>query len=276
MDGLGDALRGWRSGVRPEDVGLPRGGPRRTPGLRREELAQLAGVSADYIARLEQGRADAPSGQVLGALARALRLDADQRAHLYALAGRALPPPGSVPQHIAPSVQRLLDQLAGTPIGVFDASWTLLVWNRLWAALLGDPSDRNARERNSIWRHFVLGDGWVEHTPQQEEDFEASTVADLRSTVARYPDDANVRRLITDLRASSPAFERRWASNEVGRHTMASKLVRHPLAGDILLDCDVLTVSDGDLRLVAYTAQPGSESAERIRLLDVIGTQELI
>jgi transcriptional regulator with XRE-family HTH domain len=108
---LGEALQSWRAGVRPEDVGLPRRGPRRVPGLRREELAQLAGVSADYIARLEQGRADAPSAQVLGALARALRLDDGKRAHLYALAARALPSPGLVPQHTTPNVARLVDQL---------------------------------------------------------------------------------------------------------------------------------------------------------------------
>src|SRR6202012_6106587 len=178
---LGAALRGWRDRVSPADAGLPAGrarrapglrreglGPlaggagwylpplgagraRRAPGLRREELALLAGVSADYITRLEQGRATAPSPQVLGALGRALRLSHEEQDHLFRLAGSAPPRPGQISGQLPPSVQRLLDQLTGVPVGVNDAGWNLVAWNRLWAALTGDPSARTGRDRNILW-----------------------------------------------------------------------------------------------------------------------------
>ncbi|MFK8907868.1 helix-turn-helix domain-containing protein, partial [Streptomyces sp. YS-3] len=137
---LGQALRHWRDRTNPHDVGLPLGGVRRAPGLRREELAQLAGLSVDYVVRLERGRATSPSPQVLASLARALRLTETERDHLYLLAEHAPPTSGQVPAHIPPSVQRLLDQLRATPLSVHDAAWNLISWNPLWAALLGDPS----------------------------------------------------------------------------------------------------------------------------------------
>src|SRR4051812_34415335 len=128
MDEFAAVLRAWRDRMRPEEAGLPAGPGRRTPGLRREELAALAGVSVEYIVRLEQGRAQHPSAQMLGALARALRLSEDERDHLYRVGGAALPARGLVPRHIPAGVQRMMDRLGDVPLGVMSASWDVLHW----------------------------------------------------------------------------------------------------------------------------------------------------
>jgi len=272
---LGAALRAWRDRLAPADAGLPDHGARRAPGLRREELALLAGMSADYVTRLEQGRASAPSVQVLTALARALRLTDAEREHLFVLAGQPLPGPGIMPAHLTPGLQRLLDQLSGIPVSVNDASWTLLAWNPLWAALVGDPAGLRGRDRNVLWRYFTGAPGRVTHTPEDEPRFEASAVADLRAAAARYPRDAGLRRLVADLRAASPRFAWLWDSREVGTHERDRKTVHHPELGPITVDCDVLSVPAVDLRVIAFTAAPGSADADKLRLLAVLGTQDL-
>jgi hypothetical protein len=272
---LGAALRGWRDRVAPADAGLPAGRARRAPGLRREELALLAGVSADYITRLEQGRATAPSAQVLAALGRALRLSREEQDHLFRLAGQVPPRPGHITAQLTPSVQRLLDQLTGVPVSVSDAGWNTVAWNALWAALTGDPSGRTGRDRNVLWRYFTGQQAHVVRTAEEEARFEESTVADLRSATARYPDDTGLRQLIADLRAASPRFAELWESRIVGTHRESHKTFDHPDVGLVTVDCDVLTVDGSDLRIIAYTAPAGSEAAEKLRLLSVIGTQVL-
>ncbi|GHG74500.1 helix-turn-helix transcriptional regulator [Streptomyces griseocarneus] len=272
---LGRALRGWRDRTTPAEAGLPAGGVRRAAGLRREELAQLACLSVDYIVRLEQGRATSPSPQVLSALARALRLSAAEREHLYLLAGQTAPGPGQLSAHIPPGVRRLLDQLDGTPLSVHDAAWNLILWNPLWAALFGDASAQRGRERNVAWRHFTDLPSRVSHTPAQEARFEAAVVADLRAATARYPTDAGLRSLIKDLRDNSTHFAHLWNTGIVGVHDTDTKTVHHPDAGTLTLDCDVLTTPGSDLRIVAYTAAPGSDASTRLRLLSVIGAQPI-
>jgi transcriptional regulator with XRE-family HTH domain len=272
---LGAALRGWRDRVSPADAGLPAGRARRAPGLRREELALLAGMSADYITRLEQGRATAPSAQVLGALSRALRLSREEQDHLFRLAGQAPPRPGHISAQLTPGVQRLLDQLTGVPVGVNDAAWNLIAWNPLWAALTGDPSGKTGRDRNVLWGYFTGRHARVVRTAEETARFEESSVADLRSATARYPDDQDLRRLVADLRAASPRFEELWDSRVVGTHRDSHKTFDHPDVGLVTVDCDVLTVDGSDLRIIAYTAPPGSEAAEKLRLLSVIGVQAL-
>lgn len=272
---LGLALRSWRDRVAPASVGLAAGGQRRAPGLRREELALLAGVSADYITRLEQGRAASPSAQVLAALARALRLSEAERQYLFTLAGQPLPATGHIRSSLTPGVQRLLDQLDGTAVSVYDAAWTLIAWNPLWAALMGDPSGLRGRDRNLLWRHFTGLPGRVTHTPRQQAAFEASAVADLRSMTARYPKDPSLRPLVADLRAASARFAELWDAAAVGIHEADRKTIHHPDIGTLTLDCDVLTVQGSDLRIVAYTAAPGSDAADRLKLLSVIGTQDM-
>ncbi|MFE2032340.1 helix-turn-helix transcriptional regulator [Streptomyces scopuliridis] len=273
---FGKAVRRWRDRVSPETAGLPAGGHRRAAGLRREELAMLAGISVDYVTRLEQGRAAHPSAQVVEALARALRLSGTERAHLFRLAGLAPPGPDTVPAYIPPSVQRMLDRLAGTPVAVFDASWTLLLANPPYAALMGDPSGWRGNQRNAVWRN-LLGPGTrVRHTPEARRGFEAALVADLRAAAGRYPADQRLRRLVEELRADSDRFAELWESGAVGHHEAARKTVDHPRVGPLTLDCDVLTVAGSDLRIMIYTAEPGTEDAERLALLTVFGTQTLV
>ncbi len=259
----------------PEVVGLPAGGHRRAAGLRREELALLAGISADYITRLEQGRASNPSGQVVEALARALRLSGAERAHLFRLAGLVPPGPETVPAYLTPSVQRLLDRLTGTPVAVYDASWTLLVANPPYAALMGDPSGWRGNERNAVWRHFLGPGSRTRHTTESLRAFESALVADLHAATGRYPADPRLRQLVARLRTNSHRFATLWAAGTVGRHEAARKTIDHPHVGALTLDCDVLTVAGSDLRVIIYTAEPGTADAERLALLTVLGTQSL-
>lgn len=206
---LGAALRAWRDRLAPADVGLSAGTGRRAPGLRREELAGLAGLSVDYIVRLEQGRSAHPSEQVIAALARALHLEGTERDHLYRLANLLPPPPGRISRHIPPSVQRLITRLRDLPIAVFSADWTLITWTGLWSALIGDPNNVPAAQRNLIRATFLTTPGdlsWPVRSERGEESVEAALVADLRTAEATYPDDQDLNRLIVDCRAGSARF----------------------------------------------------------------------
>jgi transcriptional regulator with XRE-family HTH domain len=273
---FGQAVRRWRDRASPDASGLPAGGRRRAAGLRREELALLAGISVDYITRLEQGRASSPSAQVVEALARALRLSPQERGHLFRLAGLVPPGPDMVPAFITPSVHRLLDRLAGVPVAVYDASWTLLLANPPYAALMGDPSEWRGNERNGVWRNFVMPKASrVRQSPQARAEFEAKLVGDLRAAAARYPADRQLRQLVAELRTISPRFAELWDSGAVGRQEAARKTIDHPEAGPLTLDCDVLSVAGSDLRIMIYTAEPGSADAERLALITVLGTQSL-
>ncbi|MEV7097544.1 helix-turn-helix transcriptional regulator [Amycolatopsis sp. NPDC051045] len=269
---LGTALRHWRDRVSPQAAGLPAGGRRRAAGLRREELAQLAGISADYVIRLEQGRATNPSAQVVEALARALRLARDERTHLFRLAGLAPPGPGTVPRHITPGIHRMLDRLSGTPVAVFDAAWTQLLANPLYTALMGEW---HGKDLNGVWRNFVTPGSRVRDSPGSRSALQGALVADLRRTDGRYPDDLGLRSLIADLRRHSTRFAGLWDSGTVEQHDAARKTIDHPDVGALTLDCDVLSVAGSDLRIMVYTAEPGTEDADRLALLGVIGTQSL-
>ncbi|WP_329003964.1 helix-turn-helix transcriptional regulator [Kribbella sp. NBC_00709] len=275
MGELGRTLHAWRDRVTPEQAGLPAGGRRRAPGLRREELAQLAGLSVDYIVRLEQGRSDSPSVQVLTALARALRLSDAERNHLFVLAGEVEPSPGRVSAYIPPGVQRIVDQLDGAPLCVCDAAWTAITWNSLFAAMIGDPSQWHGRWRNIVYRHFVAPGDRVVQTPEQQRDFRIAMVTDLRASLARYPHDADLQALIDELRTRYDGFARLWDQPVVGFHRSERKTIQHPEVGAFTIDCDVLAVPGSDLRLVVYTAEPNTEAAEKLRLLSVIGLQAL-
>lgn len=247
---------------------------RRTPGLRREEVAVLAGVSIDYIVRLEQGRASAPSAQVCVALARALRLSDVEQAHLFQLAGHAVGH-GRISRMVPASVRRLVDRLGDNPIAVFDAMWTLITWNTMWAALMGDRSALDEQDINMMWGYFAQQPTRTVFSPTDRDAFEISTVSDLRLTAARYPDDPRVRTLIEQLHRVSESFRDRWATHQVGDHAQAAKTIEHPEVGRIELDCDVLTTQRGDLRIVVYTASPDSEAESKLALLGTIGTQIL-
>ncbi|MFE4369561.1 helix-turn-helix transcriptional regulator [Streptomyces sp. NPDC056835] len=270
---LGTALHRWRDRIAPAEAGLPAGEPGREAGLRHEELAQLTGLSVDYLVRLEEGRATSPSVQVLTSLARALRLSDDERRHLFLLAGQSPPALGRVSDHIPPSVRRLLGRLPGTPLGVHDAAWNLITWNPLWAALLGDPAAVPGRGRNAAWLHFTGQPGRVSQTVEQEARFEAALVADLRSATVHYPTDVRLRFLIGELRRVSGRFAVLWKSRITDSHDTGTRTIHHPDVGPVIVDCDTLTVPGCDLRIAAYSAAPGTDAADKLRLLDVIGTE---
>jgi transcriptional regulator with XRE-family HTH domain len=273
--GLADALRVARGRVHPYDVGLPAGARRRVPGLRREEVAQLAGVSVDYLARLEQGRGPSPSDEVLGALARALRLTDDERDHLFHLAGSAPPRPGRIDGLVRATTLRLMDRLTDLPALVLDAKGDILAWNTLATALLGDLSAWPPPTRNIVWQRFLGRGGRVAQDPAEAERTAVEAVASLRAVAAKYPDDPGLRRLLGELRAESPDFARLWEQGHVAERRADTKTVVHPELGTITLDCDVLILPDADQRLVVYSAAPGTPDAEALAVLRVVGIQSL-
>lgn len=271
-------MRRWRDRVVPDSVGVPIGGRRRATGLRREELAALAGISVDYLTRLEQGRATSPSTQVVESLARALRLSDVEREHLFRLAGQIPPGLNVVSSRVAPSVQRLLQRLANTPVVVYDAAWNLIVANAPYDALMGETTSWRGLERNGVWRNLVGPGTRAVQTPQEHAELQASLVADLRLTAARYPADRGVKDLVRELSTHSTRFVELWESAELVGHQDRSrhKTIAHPAVGRITLDCDTLVVAGDDLRIMVYTAEPGSDDAERLTLAIVLGTQALI
>ncbi len=271
---FGVAVRRWRNRVSPESVGLPVGARRRATGLRREELAHLAGVSVDYLTRLEQGRATSPSAQVVEALARGLRLSDLERQLLFRLAGHTPPGRQLVSQRIPPSVQRLLDRLTTTPVVVYDALWELLDANAPYDALT-DASTWRGIERNALWRNLAGPGPAARHTPVQLAQQQQGLVADLRMSAAKYPADPRVRQLVAELRRQSPRFAELWdaAVLPAPQDPSRQKVFDHPEVGPIALDCDTLVVTGDDLRIMIYTAQPGTDDAERLGLVSGLGTQ---
>ncbi len=211
------------------------------------------------------------------ALARALRLSDTERDLLYRLAGQTPPGPDIVPSRVAPSVQRLLDRLSHTPVVVYDAGWTLVLANAPYDALMGETATWRGLERNAVWRNVAGLPSRVVHTPQEQAEHEARLVADLRLTVSRYPADRTLRRLITDLAAGSPRFTELWDAEAPPPLADPSrkKTIDHPAVGPITLDCDTLFVALDDLRITVYTAEPGTEDADRLALAIVLGTQSL-
>jgi transcriptional regulator with XRE-family HTH domain len=262
---LGSALRQWRDRLSPADAGLPASSTRRAPGLRREELAQLAGISVDYVTRLEQGRVTTPSGQVLQSLAQALRLTLEERELLFVMA-RRIPRQDRMRTELTPSVRRLLEQLQ-TPVCVYDACWTQLAWNRSFAVLLGDPSGWDALDANLVYRYLVGAPTRVRRSAAEGEDYLNAYVADLRATQARFPHDPRVTRVIAGLSAASAHFAALSNGHEIAALHETHKTIEHPQIGLLQLDCDVLTVDGADLRVVLFTAAPGTPQADALRLL---------
>ncbi|GAB2510093.1 helix-turn-helix transcriptional regulator [Microbacterium petrolearium] len=264
----------WRDRLSPADAGLTRSPGRRAPGLRREELAQLAGLSVDYLLRLEQGRATRPSAQVAASLARALQLSRAERDELFTAAGLLPPRDGVVNRHVPPGIQRLTSRLGDFPIAVFAADWSLVWWNAMWAALHGDPGGLTPRERNLARAAFgraerlTLRPGAMGPEPGE---FLAGIAGELRRAASRYPEDAELRELVAELHRDSADFARCWAAGGGALRMAERKTIRHPEAGDITLDCDVLHAPESDLRVVTYTAPEGSADAGQLDLLRVLG-----
>ena len=272
--GLAATIRAWRERLAPSAVGLPSGRARRATGLRREELAERAGVSVDYVVRLEQGRSTAPSAQVVSSLARALQLSAVEREHLYRMAGLVPPDDEPIPDHLPSGVHRVLDRLGDVAVAVFAADWQLIWWNAGWAALLGDPSDKPPEQRNFARDRFPVGSGEVVRDARiaswpvlvrNRDASDLAIVSDLRRATGRFPHDVRLAELIRQLTAGNATFARLWASGTVGAHIEDRKTVEHPEVGSVDVDCDVLTYGDSDLKIVILTAAPGSSDEARLR-----------
>jgi transcriptional regulator with XRE-family HTH domain len=268
-------LSAARSRTAPEEVGLPVGRRRRVPGLRREEVAQLAGVSVDYVVRLEQGRGPQPSEQVLGALTRALRLDTDQRDQLFRLAGSAPPLPGRIEMSVRPSVLRLMERMSDLPTLVLSAKGDVLAQNALSAALVGDLLHLPARQRNIVWQRFLGTQDRVAMTADEQQATAQQSVGTLKMASARYPDDPDLAALITELTTASPRFAQLWAESTSTRWRNMRKSIRHPEIGLITLDCDTLMLPDTDQSMIVYSAAAGSPEATALALLRVTGTERM-
>ncbi|WP_067431999.1 helix-turn-helix transcriptional regulator [Nocardioides jensenii] len=266
-------LKQARSRICPEDVGMPSGERRRVPGLRREEVAALAGVSVDYVVRLEQARGPHPSPAVLSALARALRLGDDARAELFELADVRQPRTDTIDLHVRPSIQRLLDRLNDLPVLVMSAKGDFLAWNAMASALLGDWTRLPVRQRNIVWQRFLGEQGRVANTPEEAAKSAAQSVGSLRAAAAKYPHDAPLQELIEALRAASPEFRRLWTETDVAPWRSHTKTIRHPEIGDLTLECDSMVLPDTDQSVIVYSAEPGSDAAQKLDLLRVIGMQ---
>jgi transcriptional regulator with XRE-family HTH domain len=270
---LGAFLRSRRERLRPEDVGLPSGSRRRTPGLRREEVAVLAHISTEYYIRLEQGRAPRPSADVLAGIAGALRLTDRECDHLHVLAGTAPRRTGLHRRDVRPSILALLERLPETAAFVISAAFEVLAWNDLAAALMEDFAKLAPEDRNLARRAF-LGSGPADATLYGISDaaeFRLQVVMELRSTFARYPSDPAVIALVDELREGSPEFARLWERHDVQAAPTLTKTFRHPVVGAITVDCDSLTLTDRDQHLVLYSAPSGSPDAEALAFLSVVG-----
>ena len=272
---LGAFLRSRRERLRPEDVGLPAGARRRTPGLRREEVAVLAHISTEYYARLEQGRAPRPSGEVLAGIAGALLLTAAESSHLHVLAGTVPARAGRHRRDVRPSILALLERLPQTAAIVVSATFEVLAWNDLATALLEDfaalaPGDRN------LARKAFLGParpGAALYSLSDVAEFRHHVVTELRSTLARYPTDPAVTGLVAELRDGSPEFARLWERHDVQSGPTLRKTFRHPAVGEVTVDCDSLKLTERDQHLVLYTAPPGSRDADALALLTMLGSE---
>jgi transcriptional regulator with XRE-family HTH domain len=264
---LAQFLRNRRARLRPPDVGLPEGPGRRTPGLRRQEVAELAAISIDYYIRLEQARGPRPSRQVLGALARALLLTADERAYLFDLAGEAHPPAGGPTREVPVAVRNLLATLTDTPAYVMDAKYEVLAWNDLATVFICDITGEPPGRRNVIRWMFTAAEATTHWDEDQTLAFARSSVADLRAAAARYPHDRGVQALVAELLACSPRFATMWADHDVEVRRAVTKHIDHPRLGPVALDCQVLHIPDTDQRLVVYTAPPGSHLHQALRAL---------
>ncbi|ARF58810.1 helix-turn-helix transcriptional regulator [Streptomyces gilvosporeus] len=265
---LGDFLRSRRARIQPEEVGLPGHGRRRVPGLRREEVAQLAGVSVDYYIRLEQGRGPSVSDAVLDAIGRVLRLDDTEQDYLRTVARptrRRRSAPGAASQKIRPGLRLLLDTIDRAPAFILGRRMDVLAWNDLGDAVVGF-SRMPPQERNMPRQVFL--------DPQARELYPdwpavaAETVAYLRLDAGSHPQDKQLATLVGELSLGSEDFRRLWADHQVKAKAQGTKRMRHPVVGELTMPYETLTASgEPDQMLVVYTPEPGTQTEERLRLL---------
>lgn len=266
-DALADFLRRRRAALQPEDVGLRAGPRRRTSGLRREDVAALAHMSTDFYTRLEQRRGSRPSEAMVASIARALRLTLDERDHLLQLAGHVPPPRGRRSDHVTPALLRVLDRL-DTPAQIVDDLGVTLAQNPLAEALMGV----HVGDDSVFLRWFTQDPTERALWPEEDHDLHSRRyIAGLRAVYGR---DDEARAFVDRLRRESDEFARIWAEHEVQLPSTTRKRLAHPQVGLIELDCQILTAENQTELLVVFTATPGTEDAEKLALLGVIGTQQ--
>lgn len=271
--GLADFLRRRRELLRPADVGLPATLRRRTPGLRRDEVAHLAGMSTDYYSRLEQGRGSLPSAPVLAAIARALRVSLDERDHLFHLAG-IIPPARHAGRHIDAGLSRLADHLVRVPVCICTDLNEVLWQNDLADVVMGSLGHRSGRERNFTWQWFAepARRAWFLHEDWAQ--ISEAHASDLRATHSRRGGDADVTALVNELLKVSGEFRTIWERHEVAVRRYDRKRLLHPQVGLLQLTCQVLLTPHDDLKLLALFPTEGTDAGEKLDLLRVIGKQD--
>ncbi|MFG1706598.1 helix-turn-helix transcriptional regulator [Nonomuraea sp. M3C6] len=272
-DQLADFLRRRREAIRPAEVGLADSPRRRTSGLRREEVAMLAGMSVDYVVRLEQGRSSQPSTQLLGALARALRLSDDERDHLFHLAGHRPSPADGVARLARAGLIRMLDLLGDTPALVLSDLGEVLAQNRAAALLTGDHTRFTGDRRYPVYRWFTEPAARAVCPPEEQEHQARQMVADLRAVAGRRSGDPTVAGLVDRLQAASADFRRLWSEHEVAVRRADRKTLLHPRVGRLLMDCETLITPDQGQQLLVLTPAD-AETRERLELLRVLGIEE--
>lgn len=280
MDGmdkkeLAEFLRRRRETLRPRDVGMVEGPRRRTQGLRREEVAQLAGMSTDYYARLEQQRAPQPSIQITTALARALRLTLDERDHLFGLIGHNAPARLQRSEHVSPTLMRVLDRLDDAPALVLTDMADTLAMNPPAIALLGDQTRHTGLARSAYHRWFMDPAERLVYPQEDHAHHGRTQAARLRVALTAGSDTPRAARILAELQDHSPEFVRYWDLQEVAQRYDESKTIVHPALGRIDVDGQVLFTDNRAQTLVVLTTRPGTESHTKLELLSVIGHQQL-
>ena len=266
---LADFLRTRREALQPEDVGLPRGLRRRTGGLRREEVAALCGMSADYYSRIEQQRGPQPSEQMLAAIARGLHLSLDERDHLFRIGGHPTPQRNPRGDHINPGMMRILDRLADTPAQVMNHLGETLKQTRPAIALLGDDSRWTGPARSMVYRWFTEPSARLGYPVEDHPMHGRSFTAQLRQAYGRgLPRTGEI---VDALLAESPEFAEVWAEHEVASPYPDGKRIAHPELGVLDLHCQTLLDPDQYQTLLVFTAVPGTESYEKLQLLSAVG-----
>ncbi|MFE9888439.1 helix-turn-helix transcriptional regulator [Streptomyces scopuliridis] len=274
--GLAEFLRRHRESLQPEDAGLPRGQRRRTAGLRREEVATLCHISTDYYSRLERERGPHPSEQMIASIAQGLHLSLDERDHLFRLAGHNPPARGPISEHISPGLLRIFDRLTDTPAEIVTELGETLRQTPLGVAITGDLTRYTGPARSICYRWFTDPATRAIYHPDDHALHSRVFAAGLRKMVTLRGPKSRAAHLMDLLLAHSEEFRTVWKEHEIGIHYNSVKRYMHPELGALELTCQTLLDPEQSHILLVYTAVPGSESYEKLQLLSVIGTQQIV
>lgn len=272
---LAEFLRGRREALQPEDVGLPRRPRRRARGLRREEVAELVGMSTDYYARLERGTGPQPSERMVAAIARGLRLSLAERDHLFLLAGHGTPRRALRGDHVGPGLMRVLDGMRDTPAQIMGGTGETLVQNAMATALLGDQTHYTGPARSAVYRWFTDPASRLIYPVPDHPVHGRVHAAQLRRAAARQGPRSPAAALVRRLLEESPEFAAVWSEHHVDATYTDEKRFVHPEVGGLTLHCQTLLDPDQEHALLVFTATPGTDSHDKLRLLAVVGTQRL-